>query len=86
MKPVEWCSWREFRDLGPELLALFYSKREATSKASPGRQYRALRSHLPKLRGFGGCCGTDYRHIAAICEALGNSGTGKTHVSTAGRT
>jgi S-methylmethionine-dependent homocysteine/selenocysteine methylase len=34
-----------------------------------GRQYAELRSQLPKLRIFGGCCGTDHRHIAAICEA-----------------
>lgn len=37
--------------------------------AELGRQYRDLRSQLPKLRVFGGCCGTDHRHIAAICEA-----------------
>ncbi|GJD54038.1 hypothetical protein OPKNFCMD_6818 [Methylobacterium crusticola] len=37
--------------------------------AELGRQYRDLRSHLPNLRVFGGCCGTDHRHIAAICEA-----------------
>ena len=37
--------------------------------AELGRQYRDLRSQLPKLRVFGGCCGTDHRHIMAICEA-----------------
>jgi homocysteine S-methyltransferase len=37
--------------------------------AELGRQYRDLRSQLPKLRIFGGCCGTDHRHIVAICEA-----------------
>ena len=34
-----------------------------------GRRYHALKSSIPKLRVFGGCCGTDHRHIAAICEA-----------------
>jgi len=34
-----------------------------------GRQYRDLRSNLPNLRIFGGCCGTDHRHIVAICDA-----------------
>ncbi|HEV7308285.1 homocysteine S-methyltransferase family protein [Ensifer sp.] len=34
-----------------------------------GRRYRALTAHLPRLRVLGGCCGTDHRHIAAICEA-----------------
>ena len=34
-----------------------------------GREYRALRSTLPHLCVVGGCCGTDHRHIRAICEA-----------------
>lgn len=34
-----------------------------------GRHYRALRRKLTQLRILGGCCGTDHRHIAAICEA-----------------
>ena len=37
--------------------------------AELGRQYRDLRGRLPKLSVLGGCCGTDHRHIAAICEA-----------------
>ncbi|HSS31866.1 MAG TPA: homocysteine S-methyltransferase family protein [Solirubrobacterales bacterium] len=32
-------------------------------------EYRALEPHLPDLRVLGGCCGTDQRHIAAICDA-----------------
>ncbi len=34
-----------------------------------GGQYQALRALLPNLTVFGGCCGTDHRHIAAICAA-----------------
>jgi S-methylmethionine-dependent homocysteine/selenocysteine methylase len=34
-----------------------------------GRDYRALTARLPTLRVLGGCCGTDHRHIRAICEA-----------------
>lgn len=34
-----------------------------------GRRYAALRSRLPGLSVFGGCCGTDHRHVAAICDA-----------------
>lgn len=34
-----------------------------------GRRYRALRETLPSMRVMGGCCGTDHRHLAAICEA-----------------
>ncbi|MCB8821892.1 homocysteine S-methyltransferase family protein [Microvirga rosea] len=33
------------------------------------RQYRDLRNMLPRLSVLGGCCGTDHRHIEAICEA-----------------
>ncbi|WP_431283515.1 homocysteine S-methyltransferase family protein [Humitalea sp. 24SJ18S-53] len=34
-----------------------------------GRHYRDLRRTLPSMRIMGGCCGTDHRHLAAICEA-----------------
>ena len=33
------------------------------------RRYAGLRRRLPDITVFGGCCGTDHRHIAAICEA-----------------
>jgi homocysteine S-methyltransferase len=34
-----------------------------------GERYRALGRSLPRLSVMGGCCGTDHRHIAAICAA-----------------
>ena len=34
-----------------------------------GAQVRELRGFLPGLNVFGGCCGTDHRHVAAIAEA-----------------
>jgi homocysteine S-methyltransferase len=34
-----------------------------------GERYRRLRSPLPRLNVLGGCCGTDHRHVAAICAA-----------------
>ncbi|GAB4370947.1 MAG: homocysteine S-methyltransferase family protein [Elainellaceae cyanobacterium] len=34
-----------------------------------GNQYRQLRDQLPHLTVLGGCCGTDDRHIQAICNA-----------------
>lgn len=34
-----------------------------------GRRYVALRRRYSALRVLGGCCGTDHRHVAAICEA-----------------
>lgn len=37
--------------------------------AELGRQYRALRGRMPRLSVLGGCCGTDHRHLAAICQA-----------------
>ena len=33
-------------------------------------EYVALRSRLPNLTVVGGCCGTDSRHVAAICAAV----------------
>ncbi|MCQ0092251.1 homocysteine S-methyltransferase family protein [Roseovarius sp. M141] len=35
-----------------------------------GQQYAVLAQLLPKLNVFGGCCGTDHRHVAQICEAV----------------
>jgi S-methylmethionine-dependent homocysteine/selenocysteine methylase len=37
-------------------------------------EYEALAARLPTLRVFGGCCGTDHRHIAAIASALRGDG------------
>ncbi|CAH2407026.1 homocysteine S-methyltransferase family protein [Mesorhizobium escarrei] len=34
-----------------------------------GRRYSRLTASFPTMRILGGCCGTDHRHIAAICEA-----------------
>jgi homocysteine S-methyltransferase len=34
-----------------------------------GRRYLDLRRSFPTMRILGGCCGTDHRHVAAICEA-----------------
>ncbi len=33
------------------------------------RRYAALRRSIPSLNVFGGCCGTDHRHIGAISRA-----------------
>jgi S-methylmethionine-dependent homocysteine/selenocysteine methylase len=34
-----------------------------------GKQYQNLKSRLQHLNVLGGCCGTDHRHIEAICKA-----------------
>jgi S-methylmethionine-dependent homocysteine/selenocysteine methylase len=36
-------------------------------------RYSSLREHLPNLNIVGGCCGTDYRHVAEICAAFRGS-------------
>jgi homocysteine S-methyltransferase len=43
-----------------------------------GKQYRALTPLLPELAVVGGCCGTDYRHVEAICNAM-EAETAKAH-------
>jgi homocysteine S-methyltransferase len=35
-----------------------------------GDHYRRLRTRLPALSIVGGCCGTDDRHVDAICRAM----------------
>jgi homocysteine S-methyltransferase len=37
--------------------------------ADLGRRYRAMRDRYKHISVLGGCCGTDCRHINAICEA-----------------
>ncbi|KRA00374.1 homocysteine methyltransferase [Mesorhizobium sp. Root157] len=37
--------------------------------ADLGRRYRAMRDRFKHISVLGGCCGTDSRHIEAICEA-----------------
>lgn len=34
-----------------------------------GEDYRRLKTYLPNLTVFGGCCGTDHRHVHAIADA-----------------
>jgi homocysteine S-methyltransferase len=34
------------------------------------QRYSELREVLPHLTVIGGCCGTDHRHVAAICDAV----------------
>ena len=35
-----------------------------------GALHTSLRKHLPNLKVFGGCCGTDVSHIKAICNHI----------------
>jgi len=36
--------------------------------AELGEDYKRLKDHLPQLRVYGGCCGTDHRHVGAIAS------------------
>jgi S-methylmethionine-dependent homocysteine/selenocysteine methylase len=38
--------------------------------AELGAQYHALRQQLRRLNVLGGCCGTDHRHVEAICQSV----------------
>jgi homocysteine S-methyltransferase len=43
---------------------------DAGNPGELGRQYVDLQRRLPHLTVVGGCCGTDERHIGAICDRL----------------
>src|ERR687895_436002 len=40
-----------------------------------GARHAQLRAKLPRLNVLGGCCGTDHRHVGAICAAWQRGGT-----------
>ena len=42
---------------------------DAGDPVALAKEYRDLRKRLPHLSVLGGCCGTDHRHISAICDA-----------------
>jgi S-methylmethionine-dependent homocysteine/selenocysteine methylase len=48
-------------DAAPEL--------DAGDPIELGAEYRALLRRLPHINVLGGCCGTDHRHVQAICAA-----------------
>ena len=55
-------------DAAPEL--------DAGNPHELAQQYRALSNRMPWLNVFGGCCGSDLRHVAEIARALeGRNGT-----------
>lgn len=42
------------------------------NKAELANWYNILKIHLPNLKVFGGCCGTDISHIKSICKQVLN--------------
>jgi homocysteine S-methyltransferase len=74
--PVIDAPWRDrVRGLRANASTLTHAELDAATELDPGdpaelgRQYRTLRGQMPRLSVLGGCCGTDHRHIIAICEA-----------------
>ena len=74
--PVTDAPWRDrVRGLRANASALSHAELDVATELDPGdpaelgRQYQRLRGQMPRLSVLGGCCGTDHRHIAAICEA-----------------
>ncbi|MFN8490780.1 MAG: homocysteine S-methyltransferase family protein [Caldilineaceae bacterium] len=43
---------------------------DAGDPVEMGQQYAAIRAQLPWLNVFGGCCGSDLRHVTQIARAL----------------
>lgn len=43
---------------------------DAGDPAALGAHYAKLRARLPHLNVIGGCCGTDHRHVDAMCRAM----------------
>jgi methionine synthase I (cobalamin-dependent) len=56
-------------DADAELLARLRAGDEG-DPVDLGRRCAALVSALPNLNVFGGCCGTDHRHVSAIATAV----------------
>ena len=54
---------------------LSHAELDAAEKLDTGNpeelalEYVALRERLPRLTVLGGCCGTDHRHVEAMCDA-----------------
>ncbi len=66
---------RRIRGLRANASARSHAELDESTELDPGdpmdlaQSYRSLRQRMAHLSVLGGCCGTDHRHIAAICEA-----------------
>lgn len=66
---------RRIRGLRANASAKSHAELDEATELDPGdpidlaQRYRALRERSKQITILGGCCGTDHRHIAAICEA-----------------
>jgi len=69
-------SWRErIQGLRANASTLSHAELDVMTQLDSGDpqdladRYRRLRTPLSRLNVLGGCCGTDHRHVAALCEA-----------------
>jgi S-methylmethionine-dependent homocysteine/selenocysteine methylase len=69
-------SWRErIQGLRANASKLSHAELDAMTQLDSGNpleladSYRRLRAPLSRLNVLGGCCGTDHRHVSAMCEA-----------------
>jgi S-methylmethionine-dependent homocysteine/selenocysteine methylase len=60
---------KRVRGIRANASALSHAELDAGDPQQLGRHYQSLRRKLTQLCVLGGCCGTDHRHIVAICEA-----------------
>jgi homocysteine S-methyltransferase len=66
---------RRIRGLRANASAKSHAELDEATELDPGdpvdlaQRYKGLRQRMPHLSVLGGCCGTDHRHVAAICEA-----------------
>jgi homocysteine S-methyltransferase len=66
---------RRIRGLRANASAKSHAELDEATELDPGdpidlaQHYKGLRQRMPHLSVLGGCCGTDHRHVAAICEA-----------------
>ena len=69
-------AWRErIRAIRTNASRMSHAELDAATALDDGnpdelaRDHAELQRFLPNLRVFGGCCGTDHRHVAAIAQA-----------------
>lgn len=74
LEPSEWM--RRIRGIRANASTMSHAELDEADELDAGdpvdlaRRYERLRATFPHLTIFGGCCGTDTRHIAATAEAL----------------
>ncbi len=69
--------WRRLKGIRANASRMSHAELDVAEQLDRGdpmslaSEYQALRSMVPTLSIFGGCCGTDHEHIGAIAAVLG---------------